>query len=118
MCSSDLPPQLASKRQFLSFMTERILLKQKEQYKLNMNELKEALISLPQVQIVWVDENSNWYFRKPTKIEVVEMTGTRFLIMAHKSLRKKMLKKLLQSRKTLKRSKKWEMLYSLNRMEV
>ena len=55
-------------------MTERILLKQKEQYKLNMNELKEALISLPHVQIVWVDENSNWYFRKPLKIEVVEMT--------------------------------------------
>jgi bifunctional N-acetylglucosamine-1-phosphate-uridyltransferase/glucosamine-1-phosphate-acetyltransferase GlmU-like protein len=38
-----------------------------------MNELKEALINLPHVQIVWVDENSNWYFRKPLKIEVVEM---------------------------------------------
>jgi len=23
---------------------------------------------------LWVDENSNWYFRKPLKIEVVEMT--------------------------------------------
>ncbi len=46
-----------------------------------MNELKKALIGLPHISKVWVDEKGNWYFRKPEKIETVEMS--REEVMAH-----------------------------------
>lgn len=39
-----------------------------------MNELKKALIGLPHILVVWVDEKGGWYFRKPEKIETVEMS--------------------------------------------
>jgi DNA primase large subunit len=39
-----------------------------------MNDLKKALIGLPHILVVWVDEKGNWYFRKPEKTETVEMS--------------------------------------------
>lgn len=68
-----------------------------------MNELKEAIISLPHVKIVWVDENSNWYFRKPSKIEVVEMTRSEVLNYGSQEPKKEDIKEVTESKDTKKK---------------
>lgn len=78
-------------------------MRQKEQYKLNMNELKEAILNLPHIQIVWVDENSNWYFRKPLKIEVVEMTRSEVLNYGSQEPKKEDIKEITESKDTKKK---------------
>ena len=41
--------------------------------------LKEALISLPHVQVVYMQDNGDWHINRPSRFETIEITREEIL---------------------------------------